>query len=204
LGNRVRHERRTGWRAASDAELWRQAVAAGTAGAVSMAILGCAVALARDTTGHDWYSAYKLTLAELAVGAGFDGDAPVEYRNADGAVETVSRSALTYRFRVRWAREDILDAAWDGATLGALCGFGGALLCLVLIRRSLDDLRTRRPAYGPAAAPGRAPTDRSPVSEPPRPAKPAPAVTRQNQPDTGGDDKTTADRRKGDDYGRWV
>ena len=147
IGNLREHGHRAGWRFAFDPELWRQAIVAGTAGAVSMAILACAVALARDTTGHDWYAAARLTIADLLIAAGFDEDAPVEYRRADGAVETVSRYGLTVTLEARWAREDILAAAWDGATLGALAGFGGALLCLVLVRRSRDDLRTRRPAY---------------------------------------------------------
>ncbi len=227
MGNRGHHERRTGWRAAFDPELWRQAFVAGTAGAASMAVLACAVSLARDTTGHDWYAAYKITVADLMIGAGFDGDVPVEYRNEDGAVETLSRSTLTYRYRVRWAREGIGEAAWEGATLGALCGLGGALLCLVLIRRSRDGRRARdrlssapeRPIAAPGrivptslpsspstAAPAHAPAERSPVSEPPRPARPEPAVPRQGKPDTG-EDGTAAPGANGGDrhgYGRWV
>ena len=49
-----------------------------------------------------------------------------------GWLETVSRYALTFDLKARWAREDILAAAWQGAMLGALSGFGGAMLCLVL------------------------------------------------------------------------
>ena len=94
------------------------------AGAVSMAILSCAGALARDTTGHDWYAAAKLTVVDLMTGVGFDENALVEFRNADGTVEKVTRSGLTGSYRVRWAREDILEAAWEGATLGALSGVG--------------------------------------------------------------------------------
>ncbi|MDD9992025.1 MAG: hypothetical protein OXP75_09490 [Rhodospirillales bacterium] len=135
MGSRAHRRGRAGWRAAFDPGLWRQGLAAGTAGAVSMAVLGCALALARDTTGHDWYAAARITVADVLIGAGFDGGTPVAYRNADGAVETVSRSALTHRFEARWARLDMLEAAWEGATLGALCGLGGALLCLVLVRR---------------------------------------------------------------------
>ncbi len=84
------------------------------------------------------------------IGVGFDEDALVEYRNADGVVESVSRFDLTHTFEARWARKDILEAAWNGATLGALSGFGGALLCLVLIQQSPNDLRARRLAYDPA------------------------------------------------------
>ena len=152
MGNRARYGRRDGWRTVFDPELWRQALAAGTAGAVSMAILACAVALARDTTGHDWYAAAKLTATEVLIGVGFDGNAPTEYRTADGAVETVSRYELTVKLKARWAREDILAAAWDGAMLGALSGLGGALLCLVLIRRPREEHGVRRADYEPAPA----------------------------------------------------
>ena len=115
-----------------------------------MAILACAVSLGRDTTGHDWYAAYTLTVADLMIGAGFDGDEPVEYRSADGVVETVSRSLLTHTFEARWARKGILEAAWNGATLGALSGFGGALLCFVLVWRSMEGRRGRLTSDEPA------------------------------------------------------
>ena len=80
MRNRTHHGPGAGGRSVFDRELWRQGLVAGTAGAVSMALLACAVALARDTTGHDWYAAAKLTVADLMTGAGFDEDAPVEYR----------------------------------------------------------------------------------------------------------------------------
>ena len=199
-----------------------------------MALLACTVALARDTTGHDWYAAAKLTVVDLMIGVGFDGDASIEFRNADGVVETVTRSGLTDSYRVRWVREDILKSAWDGATLGALSGFGGALLCLVLVWRSMDDRRGRGSTNEPAPerrrearerlaslqerpmsdppplpasfAPTRAPTDRLPVSSPSQPDDPKPAVTRQVKPETGKDNKTAPARRerRKRDYGRWV
>ena len=234
MGNRLHRRDRTGWRAALDPGLWRRGLAAGTAGAVSMAVLGCALALARDTAGHDWYAAARITVADVLLGVGFDGETPVAYRNADGAVETLSRSGLTHRFEARWARLDILESAWEGATLGALCGLGGALLCLVLVWRPEEERRVRRPAYEPApverpearerfapparpvAAPASLPVAASPPaaaapvrvpeSAPPRPAHPAPAIARQDLPDTGGDDKSAPSGGGDDegDYGRWV
>ncbi len=54
LGNRARHGPSVGWRSVFDPGLWRQGLIAGPAGAVLMAIPACAVALVRDTTGHDW------------------------------------------------------------------------------------------------------------------------------------------------------
>jgi len=150
LANRAHQGPRAGWRSVFDPGLWRQGLVAATAGAVSMALLACAVALVRDTTGHDWYAAYRITVADAAIGVGFDEDERVEYRNADGEVESVSRFRLTHRLEAGWARERILEAAWNGAALGALSGFGGALLCLALVWRSMEDRRGRRPANEPA------------------------------------------------------
>ena len=50
------------------------------------------------------------------------------------------------------------------------------------------------------------PADQQPVSEPARPAKPQPAVTRQGQPSTGKSNKAELARsgRRKRDYGRWV
>ena len=127
MGNRARYGRRTGWRAAIDPDMWRRVLVVGTAGAASMAILSCVIALARDTTGHDWYAAARLTVTELLIAAGFDETEPTEYRTADGTIGTVSRYGLTVTLEARWAREDILAAAWDGAMLGALSGLGGVL-----------------------------------------------------------------------------
>ncbi|MDE0031931.1 MAG: hypothetical protein OXU75_02145 [Deltaproteobacteria bacterium] len=221
---RTDHGRGDGRTGAFDPVLWRQALAAGTAGAVSMAVLACAVMLARDTTGHDWYAAARVTAADILIAAGFDRNAPVDYRRADGAVETMSRYGMALSFEARWARQDILAAARDGAMLGAMCGFGGALLCLVLVRRPTDDRHALSSPYGQAPArqpearmrfapplpattrPSRPAIDRQAKSEPPRPSNPGPAVTRQSQPDTGKERlPASAERgRRKRDYGRWV
>ena len=230
LTNRAHQGLGDGWRSVFGRELWRQGLVIGTMGAVSMALLACTVALARDTTGHDWYAAAKLTVADLMIGVGFDEDAPVEFRNAEDVVETVTRSGLTDRYRVRWARGDILRSAWEGATLGAVTGFGGALLCFVLVRRSMDDRRGRRPANeaaperrqearerlpsfqkrpmsGPqataAAAPVRASANGPAESAPPQADSPKPAGAGQIKSETGKDKKQAPSRRKRD-YGRWV
>ena len=140
-----------------------------------MAILSCAVALAHDTTGPDWYSGYKITVADLMIGAGFDEDAPVEYRREDGTVETVSRWHLSHEFDARWARDRILESAWRGATLGGLSGFGGALLCLVLIWRSMNDLRAGRREYEPV--PTRSPEARDRLEPSAKRSMSAPTAT---------------------------
>ncbi len=176
-----------------DSRFWRQALISGTAGAISMAMLACAVVLARDTTGQEWYAASRLTVAELLIAVGFDGNAPVGYRNADGAVETVSRYALTFDLKARWAREDILAAAWDGAMLGALSGLGGALLCLVLVWRSSGERRNWRPA-GEPASPARRPEAQHGLA----PVKDEAEDDQDNLSAT-----TRRDQRKRD-YGRWI
>ena len=178
MGNRAyraHHGPRTGSRSVFAPEPWRQTLLACTAGAVSMAILACAVALARDTTGHDWYSAYRITVADLMIGAGFDEDAPVEFHRADGTVETISRFLLGHDFDARWARDRILEAAWQGATLGGLSGFGGALLCLVLVWRSMHEPQAGRREYEPA--PPRIPEARDGLAQPAERSMRGPART---------------------------
>ena len=225
------HEPRGGWRGAFDPELWRQGVVTGTAGAILMAIVACAIALACDTTGHDWYATAKVTAADLLIAAGFDEDALTEYRTADGTIETVSRYGLTVTLEARWAREDILAAAWDGAGIGALCGLGGALLCLVLIHRSWSGDRSRnlggrlaavqRPTAGErfATLPARLQSTSHPSGTPASASVTAPASSASpspRQPDSGapieskslssGDEATAPDARKQRrrDPGRWV
>jgi len=138
-----------------------------------MAVLACAIALARDTTGHDWYAAARITVADLLIFAGFDEDAPVEYRSARGVIETITRDRLSYTFEARWAREDILETAWNGAMLGWISGLGGALLALVLIRRSMGNRRTWHtghkpsvPAPQPEARERLVPSQEKPMSPP--------------------------------------
>ena len=38
-----------------DPEMWIRTLLIAATGVVSMAVLACAIALARDTTGHDWH-----------------------------------------------------------------------------------------------------------------------------------------------------
>ena len=140
-----------------------------------MAILACAVALARDTTGYDWYSAYRITAADLMIGAGFDEDAPVEFRREDGTVETVSRWRLSHDFDARWARDRMLESAWRGATLGGLSGFGGALLCLVLVWRSMNEPQARQRKHEPA--PAQRAEARDGLAQPAERPMPSPAKT---------------------------
>ena len=49
-----------------------------------MAVLVAGLALALGTTGHDWYAAWKFTLVEAMLTAGFSDYGVVEYRTAAG------------------------------------------------------------------------------------------------------------------------
>lgn len=145
MGNHTIHGRRAGWMAMLDPGRWLRALLA----AAFMWALTFAVALTRDTTEHDWYTAGKLTLTELLTGLGFDGHAPVEYRRSDGAVVTLTRDGLMYNGEALLARDHLLWTAAKAAGLGAWCGLGGALLCLALYRRPEDEPRHRSAAPGP-------------------------------------------------------
>lgn len=144
--------RRTGWRALFDPDAWIRALLGTTIGVVSMALLACVIALARDTRSHDWYATGKLTPTELLIGIGFDDSAPTEYQTSTGEVLSLTRADLRYNGNALVARGHLLYTARKAAELGACCGFGGALLCLVLFRRPGGGHRTRRPAQEPASA----------------------------------------------------
>ncbi len=128
-----------------DPRTWVRALLA----AALMGALACAVALARDTTGHDWYAAGKLTLTELLAGVGFDDRAPVEYRTRAGAVVTLTRDGLMYNGDALLARDHLLRTGAKAAGLGAWCGFGGAVLFLALFRRPKDERGLGRATSGP-------------------------------------------------------
>lgn len=90
----------------------------------------------RDTTGHDWYAAGKLVLAEAMIAVGFDASAPTEYRAADGSVRRLTRLRFTYTVEAWQARRNILSTIMDNALLGASAGFAGALLMAILWKDS--------------------------------------------------------------------
>ena len=132
--------------------MWVRAFLVGAVGVVSMALLACGIALVRDTTGHDWYAAGKLTLTEILIEIGFDERAPTEYRTVGGAILTVTRDDLKFNGEALLARDRLLATAVDAAELGAWCGLGGALLCLVLIGRLERDYPIRRTTFEPDPA----------------------------------------------------
>ena len=154
---------RTAWRAVFDPDAWIRMLLVVTVGVVFLSALACAVALVRDTTGHDWYAIGKLTLAELMIGIGFDEGAQTEYRTSRDEVLSLTRGDLTYNGNALVARNQVLRTARKGAELGACCGFGGALLCLAVFGRQ-DRRQTPRPApEPPAQRPAQASTERKPA-----------------------------------------
>ena len=110
----------------------RRAVLLGAVGAVSMAVLLPGLALVRDTSGHDWYAAGKLTATEAMLAVGFDPWAHTEYRAADGSVRRVTRLRFAHTLEAWMARSHILSTITNNALLGAGAGFGCAVLLAVL------------------------------------------------------------------------
>ena len=132
-----------------DPDAWIWALLVVTVGVVSLSALACAVALVRDTTGHDWYATGKVTLTELLIGIGYDNSALTEYRNWRGEVESLTRDELRNNADAGFARRHLLRTARKAAELGACCGIGGALLCLAVFGRQ-DRGQARRPVPEPA------------------------------------------------------
>ena len=110
---------------------------------MQVAVLSVVLMLAHDTKGHDWQAAAKLSFVELLIFIGLDESEPVQYRNADGVVETTSRIGLKYSLEPRSARSFILHTVRESAAVGGLYGFGGALACLLLTRWPRHDRRYR-------------------------------------------------------------
>ena len=184
---------RTGWRAVFDSEAWARMLLVATLWVVFLSALACAVALARDTTGHDWYATGKFALTKLTIGIGFDDNALTEYRDWRGEVQSLTRADMLTNGDARVARAHLLRTARKAAELGACCGLGGALLCIGLFGRQ-ERRRIPRPAPEPPvrAAEGQA---RESV-------EPSPAMER----DTGKGAGKTGERRKRRkrNYERWV
>ena len=192
--------------------MWIRGLLVTAIGVVSMAVLACIVALVRDTTGHDWYATGKLILAEVLIELDFDHRTPVEYRTRQGAVVTLARGDIMYSGEALAARYYLVRTTTRAMELGAWCGFGGALLCLALIRRPKDERRVQRTSFEPDHtqrpearerfappparpdppaslsvndAPVRVSGGRPPGSDALRPAKPGPAGGRRGEAISG-------------------
>ena len=106
-----------------DTDKWLVPLVAAGICAAGMAVLVAGIALALGTTGHDWYAAWKLTLVEAMLTAGFSEYGLIDYRTADGETVTVARYRLAYVMHEAWsARRMIFSLAADRALLGACTG----------------------------------------------------------------------------------
>ena len=105
---------------------------------------------------------------------------------------TITRGDLLFNGEVLLARAHLFRTAKRAAWLGAWCGLGAALMCLMLIRWLENELGEphRSPDSGAptpaAAAPVRAPVERPPGPHAPRPRKQQPAdADRRDTPQAG-------------------
>ncbi len=141
--------------------------------AVAMAVLLTGLALVRDTTGHDWYAAARLTLTQAMLAVGFDPYASTEYRMGSGLELPMMRGVLSELNGPREARARILSAIADHAGLGAVAGIGCAATLLIWL--GIGGRRARLPAMREPARAPRAPwqlRDRYGVAEDfPRPGE---------------------------------
>ena len=134
----------------------------GLLGVAAMTLASPVILLARGTTGHDWYAARTLTVAEAMIAVGFSETTTVAYRKADGATWNIIRAAVAVFPSAVKARRRILAAIGDGVMLGA--GVGGTVFCLMLLGAA-GQRRRGRPgtALEPVEYPHRYPTATGPV-----------------------------------------
>ena len=185
--------RRIGWSAVFDPDAWISALLIVTVWVVFLSALACAVALVRDTTGHDWYATGKLSFAELLIAIGFDENARTEYRTSGEEVLSLTRADLTYNGNALLARWRVLRTARQSAELGACCGLGGALLwywLIVLRNRGQARLPAREPSVGP------------PESQAQGAAEQESAGARDSQKGAGKSGERHKRRKR--DYKRWI
>ncbi len=135
-----------------DRDIWLMPLAAAGVCAAGMAVLVAGIALALGTTGHDWYAAWKLTLVEAMLTAGFSDYGVVEYRTAAGETITVHRYQLAYRMsEAWWARRQIFSLVADRAVLGACTGL--ALFAIWMAVGAASRLRRFVGGRGPVVEP---------------------------------------------------
>ncbi|MDD9991277.1 MAG: hypothetical protein OXP75_05725 [Rhodospirillales bacterium] len=133
----------------------------GLLGVAAMTLAVPVILLARGTTGHDWYAARKLTVAEAMLAVGFSKYTTVAYRRADGDTWNIVRLAVAGFPSAIEARRRILGAISDGIMLGA--GVGGTVFCLMLLGAAGHGRRGRP---GTALEPVEYPHRHSPASGP--------------------------------------
>lgn len=91
-------------------------------GALLLAVMLPGLALMRDTAGHDWYAAGKVTLADAAVASRLDRDAPMQYRTREGESETLTRYSMRFVGEALRARSLLVSTFLSHAVLGIPAG----------------------------------------------------------------------------------
>jgi len=142
-----------------DFRFWRQLGLCAVLGALSMAAMLAGLALLRDTAGHDWYAAWKVTAAQAVIASGFDREAPMEYRTSEGETETLTRYRMTFRGEALVARSRIVGTAARHAILGLPAGAVLAAFFVIFFGYGRPgEIRPARPgqppreAWGPVAS----------------------------------------------------
>ena len=105
-----------------------------------MAVLVAGIALALGTTGHDWYAAWKFTVANMMLSLGFSDHGLIEYRLAAGVTINIERFRFVHGMDEAWsARRLIFSMVVDRAVLGACTGL--ALFAMWLAAATVVRLR---------------------------------------------------------------
>ena len=145
-----------------DSRWLRRMLVFGLLGVAAMTVVVPGILLARGTTGHDWYSAGKLTLEEAILAMGFSKYTAVAYRREYGDTWNIMRAAFVDFGPPVRARQRILATIGDGVMLGG--GIGGTVFCLMLLGAAGHLRRGRTVAsVEPVAYPYRHPAAWSPA-----------------------------------------
>ena len=103
--------------------MWGQLLQAGMMLAAITVVAVPAWNLWHTTTGHDWYAAGLLTLAEAKLAIGYRPDSGQVVRDPDGtrrvlSIRTIASSVPAARIRER-IRDEVFRSAWRGGQAGA-------------------------------------------------------------------------------------
>ena len=112
--------------------MWGQLLQAAMFLAAFMTVAVPAWTLWRGTTGHEWYAAGMVTLAEAKLAIGYDPDSGQEVRMADGTRRALRIRDIAASVPALRARERILDELLAGAWRGAMAGAGMIVVFLVV------------------------------------------------------------------------
>ena len=117
-----------------------------------MAVLVTGIALALGTTGHDWYAAWKFTVAKMMLSIGFSDHGLIEYRLAAGVTINIERFRFVHGMDEAWsARRLIFSLVVDRAVLGACTGL--ALFAMWLAAETVVRLREFESGRGAVVEP---------------------------------------------------